>query len=89
MFFPSNLLYVVFVCIYSNCFFVLSFCKFSGMSRDEAKDAVMQDAKDQGFGGQQTSPRQYDWLISRQRYWGTPIPIIHCNQCKVSRIHLE
>ncbi|XP_071812505.1 leucine--tRNA ligase, mitochondrial-like isoform X1 [Apostichopus japonicus] len=66
-----------------NLGFLVNSGKFSGMSREEAKDAVMQDAKDQGFGGQQTSPRQYDWLISRQRYWGTPIPIIHCNQCKV------
>ncbi|XP_071498588.1 leucine--tRNA ligase, mitochondrial-like [Diadema antillarum] len=56
--------------------------QFTGLSRQEARAAIMQYAREQGIGGHMTSPRQFDWLISRQRYWGTPIPIIHCPQCK-------
>ncbi|XP_038066500.1 probable leucine--tRNA ligase, mitochondrial [Patiria miniata] len=55
--------------------------KFTGLTVDEAKAAVMQHARDLNVGGHMTSPRQFDWLISRQRYWGTPIPIINCDQC--------
>ncbi|XP_033109987.1 probable leucine--tRNA ligase, mitochondrial isoform X2 [Anneissia japonica] len=56
--------------------------EFTGMSRAEAKEAIMEKARQQDIGGHMTSGRQFDWLISRQRYWGTPIPIIHCQNCK-------
>ncbi|XP_071785993.1 probable leucine--tRNA ligase, mitochondrial [Asterias amurensis] len=56
--------------------------QFTGLGLDEAKDAIMQHARDLNVGGHMTSPRQFDWLISRQRYWGTPIPMINCPQCK-------
>ena len=57
--------------------------QFTGLGVDKAKDAIMQHARDLNVGGHMTSPRQFDWLISRQRYWGTPIPMINCPQCKV------
>ncbi|KAM4688401.1 leucine--tRNA ligase, mitochondrial [Discoglossus pictus] len=55
--------------------------EFTGLSRQEAFDAITQRARQEGVGGDLTSDKLRDWLISRQRYWGTPIPIIHCSSC--------
>ena len=52
--------------------------RFDGLASDEGKAAVMDYAEEQGWGGRKVTYRIRDWLISRQRYWGTPIPIIHC-----------
>uniref|UniRef100_A0A8C9VSA9 leucine--tRNA ligase n=1 Tax=Scleropages formosus TaxID=113540 RepID=A0A8C9VSA9_SCLFO len=54
---------------------------FTGLSRQEAFDAITQKARDRGVGGHFTSTKLRDWLISRQRYWGTPIPVVHCPTC--------
>ncbi|WP_295374633.1 leucine--tRNA ligase [uncultured Pseudacidovorax sp.] len=54
---------------------------FSGMRYHEAVDAVAQVLEDKGLGAKKTTWRLRDWGISRQRYWGTPIPIIHCPDC--------
>ena len=55
----------------------------NGMSIDEAKAAVIARAEHEGWGEGQTQYRLRDWGVSRQRYWGTPIPIIHCDFCGV------
>jgi leucyl-tRNA synthetase len=55
----------------------------NGMSVDEAKAAVIARAEHEGWGEGQTQYRLRDWGVSRQRYWGTPIPIIHCEFCGV------
>ena len=55
--------------------------KFDGMPYSQAVDAVAADLKAHGFGDRQVTWRLRDWGISRQRYWGTPIPIIHCPSC--------
>ncbi|WAR12364.1 SYLM-like protein [Mya arenaria] len=55
---------------------------FDGLTRQETREAVMALAREGGFGGHPVSSHLRDWLISRQRYWGTPIPIIHCPECK-------
>ncbi|WP_342249260.1 leucine--tRNA ligase [Sphingomonas sp. OTU376] len=52
-----------------------------GMDVADAKRAVIQRAEEGGWGKGQTVWRLRDWGVSRQRYWGTPIPIIHCESC--------
>ena len=55
--------------------------KYDGLSHKDAVDAIAADLGAQGLGEKQTTWRLRDWGISRQRYWGTPIPIIHCPDC--------
>jgi len=52
-----------------------------GMTIDEAKAAVIARAEHEGWGKGTTVWRLRDWGVSRQRYWGTPIPFIHCDAC--------
>ncbi len=52
-----------------------------GMDVEDAKRAVIQRAEGEGWGTGSTVFRLRDWGVSRQRYWGTPIPIIHCDAC--------
>ena len=52
-----------------------------GMDVDEAIAAVIAKAESENWGEGQTQYRLRDWGVSRQRYWGTPIPIIHCDDC--------
>ena len=54
---------------------------YSGLSSAEAIDRIAEFLTEKGFGGKKTTYRLRDWGISRQRYWGTPIPIIHCEDC--------
>jgi leucyl-tRNA synthetase len=53
----------------------------NGMTIDQAKADVIVRAQAEGWGAGQTQYRLRDWGVSRQRYWGTPIPIIHCQTC--------
>jgi len=55
--------------------------KYDGLRYEAAVDAIAADLKAKGLGDKQTQFRLRDWGISRQRYWGTPIPIIHCDAC--------
>jgi leucyl-tRNA synthetase len=52
-----------------------------GMSITDAKAAVIARAEQEGWGEGKTVWRLRDWGVSRQRYWGTPIPVIHCDSC--------
>lgn len=55
--------------------------KFDGLSSDKGIESISDYLEENGFGKRKINYRLRDWLISRQRYWGTPIPIIHCNDC--------
>ncbi len=55
--------------------------KFTGMDSISGKQAIIGYAEEQGYGKAKIQYRLRDWLISRQRYWGAPIPIIHCPDC--------
>lgn len=55
--------------------------QFNGMLSEDAKAAVTEYAKKNSIGEAKIQYRLRDWLISRQRYWGCPIPIIHCSNC--------
>ena len=57
--------------------------KFSGMDSDSARKAVTEALEKKGLGELTVQYRLRDWGISRQRYWGTPIPIIYCPKCGV------
>ncbi|MFM9111474.1 MAG: leucine--tRNA ligase, partial [Prochlorococcaceae cyanobacterium] len=57
--------------------------RFDGMASAEAKAAIVAWAEEQGWGRGKVQYRLRDWLISRQRYWGCPIPVIHCQTCGV------
>jgi leucyl-tRNA synthetase len=63
----------------------------NGLSVEAAKTTIIAQAEQDGWGEGQTQYRLRDWGVSRQRYWGTPIPIIHCDFCgvmPVPRAHL-
>ena len=54
---------------------------FNGLRNDEAKKKISKLGNHEGWSNEKVQYRLRDWLISRQRYWGCPIPIIHCKKC--------
>jgi len=61
------------VCVHSG--------RYDGLAYEAAVRAIAQDLQARGLGSEQVQYRLRDWGISRQRYWGTPIPIVHCDAC--------
>ena len=55
--------------------------QFSGLPSHEGKKAIVEWLESRGLGRPAVSYRLRDWLLSRQRYWGCPIPIVHCERC--------
>jgi leucyl-tRNA synthetase len=55
--------------------------EFTGLSSDEAIERLSKAAEERGIGRRAVQYRLKDWGISRQRYWGTPIPVLYCEQC--------
>ena len=55
--------------------------RFDGLPSAEGKERIADHIEEQGWGKRAVQYRMRDWLISRQRYWGTPIPIVYCDEC--------
>jgi len=56
---------------------------FDGMDSEAAKEAIVEYLEKIGKGQKKINYRLRDWLVSRQRYWGAPIPVIHCEHCGI------
>ncbi|MDF5722550.1 MAG: leucine--tRNA ligase [Rhizonema sp. PD37] len=66
---------------YTEAGILVNSASFDGITSTEAKRAIVEYAEKQGFGKARVQYRLRDWLISRQRYWGAPIPVIYCPNC--------
>jgi leucyl-tRNA synthetase len=63
--------------------------RFNGLSSTAARQAITEAASAEGWGQARRQYRLRDWLISRQRYWGCPIPVVHCPSCGVVPVPAE
>lgn len=63
--------------------------EFTGLDNETAKKKITEYAEKMGFGHSKVQYRLRDWLISRQRYWGAPIPVVYCKKCGVQPVKEE
>ena len=66
---------------YSGYGVCLNSDSLNGLKSEDAITVVCEELKNRSIGGAKVQFKLHDWLISRQRYWGTPIPIVHCDNC--------
>ena len=57
--------------------------KYNGLHNRDALEKISKEAESQGFGKQTVNYKLRDWVFSRQRYWGEPIPVVHCPDCGI------
>ncbi|WIF94437.1 leucine--tRNA ligase [Caminicella sporogenes] len=66
---------------YTSSGIMINSDKFNGLNNKEGSEKIIEYIEENNIGKRTTNFRLRDWLISRQRYWGTPIPIIYCEKC--------
>jgi leucyl-tRNA synthetase len=75
--------------LFEDCGALVNSGPFSGMKSEEAMERMADFAKEKRFGAKAVTYRLRDWGISRQRYWGTPIPVIYCDKCGIQGVPYE
>ncbi len=68
-------------CAYAEPGIMINSGEFSGLSNEEGKGKIIEALEKNGFGKKTVNFRLRDWNISRQRYWGAPIPVVYCEDC--------
>lgn len=68
---------------------VFNSAEYDGLSSEEARERISYDLEERALGKATVKYRLRDWLVSRQRYWGTPIPIVYCDDCGIVPISEE
>ncbi len=63
--------------------------QFNGLSSEEARDKIPAFLEKENIGKQTTNYKLRDWVFSRQRYWGEPIPVVHCDTCGIVAVREE
>ncbi len=66
---------------YSEDGYLINSDKYNGLSVEKAFEEIAEEMEEKNIGKRETNYRLRDWLISRQRYWGAPIPIVYCEEC--------
>jgi len=68
---------------------LINSAQFTGIESERATDKISSHLEKQKFGKRTTQYKLRDWLVSRQRYWGTPIPIVYCDKCGILPVAIK